>query len=212
MIVDASHAPEPVPVKSLAERVAYDNPKSKKSEPLTKTSANPKAQPKSATATKADSKDKKKAGKGKPVKKARNPRPKPKTAEELDAEMTDYWNGGAGNTATAEVAAANGAVAGDAMEEISVSEESARLASHALTQAVIATLRRTFPTIALIALCENETRFNTINCKCINTSTTFLGINPESLRIAWSMGGVAGLERPKRNKSHNCHIKSHNHR
>lgn len=105
VVVDASHAPEPAPAKSLAERVA----------------ANPKAQPKSATTTKADSKDKKGA-KGKPAKKGRNPRPKPKTAEELDAEMTDYWNGGAGgNTAATAGAAANGAAGagGDAMEEIS---------------------------------------------------------------------------------------------
>jgi len=124
VVVDASHAPEPTPVKSLAERVAYANPKSKKSEPLTKTSANPKAQPKSATAKKNDPKDKNKAGKAKPARKAKNARPKPKTAEELDAEMTDYWAGGAGAAAGGtEGAAANGATAaaGDAMEEISVS-------------------------------------------------------------------------------------------
>ena len=139
MVVDASHAPEPVPVKSLAERVAYANPKAKKSEPLTKTSANPKAQPKSATAKKADPKDKKAAQKGgKPAKKARNPRPKPKTAEELDAEMTDYWNGGAGTTAppaTAEGVATNGvAVVGDAMEEISVSRNAVQYLMHCPTR------------------------------------------------------------------------------
>lgn len=116
VIVDASHAPEPKPVKSLAERVAYANPKSKKAEPLTKTSANPKAQPKSATATKATNKDKKKDTKGKPAKKARSARPKPKTAEELDAEMTDYWAGGAGATTT-EATPAAAAPATDAMEE-----------------------------------------------------------------------------------------------
>lgn len=123
MVVDASLAPEPVQAKSLAERVAYANPKSKKSEPLTKTSANPKAQPKSATAKKADPKDKKKPGQAKPARKAKNPRPKPKTAEELDADMTDYWT--AGNTAAAapaDGATASGAATGpsDAMEEISV--------------------------------------------------------------------------------------------
>lgn len=124
MVVDASHAPEPAPVKSLADRVAYANPKSKKSEPLTKTSANPKAQPKSATTKKNDPKAKNKAGKGKPERKAKNARPKPKTAEELDAEMTDYWAGGAGPAAgAAEGSAATGAAApaADAMEEISVS-------------------------------------------------------------------------------------------
>ena len=112
-------------MKSLAERVAYANPKPRKSEPLTKTSANPKAQPKSATATKADPKDRKKAGKGKPAaKKAKNPRPKPKTAEELDAEMTDYWNSGAGAAAGAGAqgtpANVTTAAAGDVMDEISV--------------------------------------------------------------------------------------------
>lgn len=124
MVVDASLAPEPVQAKSLAERVAYANPKSKKSEPLTKTSANPKAQPKSATAKKVDPKDKKKPGQAKPARKAKNPRPKPKTAEELDADMTDYWNVGGNNAAAppADGAAATGTAAGpsDAMEEISV--------------------------------------------------------------------------------------------
>lgn len=123
VVVDASLAPEPVQAKSLAERVAYANPKSKKSEPLTKTSANPKAQPKSATAKKADPRDKKKPGQGKPARKAKNPRPKPKTAEELDADMTDYWttNSGGVAAAPAEGATATGAAAGpsDAMEEIS---------------------------------------------------------------------------------------------
>lgn len=101
VVVDASHAPEPAQAKSLAERVA----------------ANPKAQPKSATNTKADAKGKKQATKGKPARKVKNARPKPKTAEELDAEMTDYWKGTDGNTAAEPIAAA--APAGDAMEEIS---------------------------------------------------------------------------------------------
>lgn len=121
--MDAAHAPAPAPVKSLAERVAYANPKTKQSAPLTKTSANPKAQPKSATAVKVDPKNKKQAAaKGKP-KKAKNARPKPKTAEELDAEMTDYWagNNGTMNAAAGGAAAAAPAKVDDAMEEISVS-------------------------------------------------------------------------------------------
>ncbi|KIW33585.1 hypothetical protein, variant [Cladophialophora immunda] len=81
VVMDASSVPEPAPAKSLAERVA----------------ANPKAQPKSATVTKKvtakDGTKGRSAGKpGKP-KRGRNPRAKPKTAEELDAEMTDYWGG-----------------------------------------------------------------------------------------------------------------------
>lgn len=95
-------------------------------------SANPKAQPKSATATKATGKDAVKGRKGKTAtsQKARPKRSKPKTAEELDAEMTDYFN--ANNTATAtaapaEAAPANGAIIATAggddtgMDEISVS-------------------------------------------------------------------------------------------
>ncbi|OAL37148.1 hypothetical protein AYO20_03626 [Fonsecaea nubica] len=135
VVMDASSVPEPARAKSLAERVAYANPskRSGKSEPLTKTSANPKAQPKSATATKVTGKDGVKgrsAGKpGKP-KRGRNPRAKPKTAEELDAEMTDYWGGNNPSAVgtTTEPAATNGtapaANAGDdmGMEEISVSD------------------------------------------------------------------------------------------
>lgn len=123
VIVDASHVPAPAPAKSLSERVSYANQKkSNKSEPLTKTSANPKAQPKSATAKKVDTKDKKAAAKGKPQKKAKSARPKPKTAEELDAEMTDYWNNGtnAGAAPTEGATTAATATAVDAMEEISV--------------------------------------------------------------------------------------------
>ena len=131
--MDASSVPEPPPAKSLADRVAYANPiRSKQSGPLTETSSNPKAQPKSATTTKATTKAGTKArvgGRPEKTKRGRNARPKPKTAEELDAEMTDYWgnaNNAAGATATG-AAAANGtapaAAGGDdlGMDEISVS-------------------------------------------------------------------------------------------
>lgn len=102
--------------KPLSERVAYANLKNgKKSAPLTKDSANPKAQPKSAT--KAAAKDAAKGRKG-TKNKARNQRPKPKTTEELDAEMTDYFNAGASAPATAGVAAPTNGDMG--MEEISV--------------------------------------------------------------------------------------------
>ncbi|KIW44020.1 hypothetical protein, variant [Exophiala oligosperma] len=112
LVVDASSVP-PAPAKSLADRVA----------------ANPKAQPKSATAVKKDSKDGAKGRAGKPARKraARSARPKPKTAEELDAEMTDYWGGNnpSAVSAPAETAGVNGnaapaaANADDAMDEIS---------------------------------------------------------------------------------------------
>lgn len=119
--------PEPTPAKSLADRVAYANVKSlDRSAPLTKNSANPKAQPKSAATTKANTKD---AAKGKKVVKGRKGkpnRPKAKTAEELDAEMTDYFGNNNAAAAT-EAATTNGAPAAvatgdDAMDEISVSD------------------------------------------------------------------------------------------
>lgn len=124
-----------MPAKSLADRVAYGKPtRAGKSDPLTKTSANPKAQPKSATAVKkGNAKDGAKgraAGQtGKP-KRGRNPRSKPKTAEELDAEMTDYWGGNnpAATSISTNAAPTNGtapaapAVEDMGMDEISVSD------------------------------------------------------------------------------------------
>lgn len=132
MVVDASSVPQPAAPKPLAERVAYAKSKgSNKSEPLTRTSANPKAQPKSAVnVKKATAKDGAKgrgAGKDAKPKRGRNARPK-KTAEELDAEMTDYWGGNNPSaTGTTPAATANGtnpAPAGgdEAMDEISVSD------------------------------------------------------------------------------------------
>ncbi|EKG19388.1 hypothetical protein MPH_03251 [Macrophomina phaseolina MS6] len=88
VIVGASDIPAPAPKKSLNERVEQP-----------KTAA--KAQPKPATQTKAA------AAAGKAGKKRRGKgatRPKPKTAEELDAEMQDYFdssNGAAGDGDTA---------------------------------------------------------------------------------------------------------------
>ena len=131
-MVDAGSVPEPAPAKSLSDRVAYaHNPKSGSNSALTKNSANPKAQPKSAV-TKANAKD---AGKGGPAgrrgakqTRPKNSRPKAKTAEELDAEMTDYFAGNGANAGTTQVnaAAANGGAEPAAntedlgMEEISV--------------------------------------------------------------------------------------------
>lgn len=114
VVVDASSVPAPAPVKSLGERVA----------------ANPKAQPRSATSTKATAKTGAKgrvAGKpGRPQKSAKSNRPKskPKTAEELDAEMTDYFGGNNGAT-TITMTDVNGTTAtepaanGEDMDEIS---------------------------------------------------------------------------------------------
>jgi THO complex subunit 4 len=113
VVMDASSVPGPTAAKSLADRVA----------------ANPKAQPKSATAVKKDTKDGAKGRAGKPgnKKRARTARPKAKTAEELDAEMTDYWGGNNPSAvgAPTEAVATNGTTApavttgDDAMDEIS---------------------------------------------------------------------------------------------
>ncbi|MCJ1366253.1 hypothetical protein MMC16_005380, partial [Acarospora aff. strigata] len=93
VVIDASRAPPPVPVKALSERIAQ-----------------PKAQPKPATATKAtahSTSTRGGRGRGRAGRRGRNPgRPKAKTAEELDAEMVDYWDGNAAN------GAASGAEAG----------------------------------------------------------------------------------------------------
>lgn len=131
MVVEASSVSVPE-AKPLSERVAYANPKrTTKSGPLMSDSANPKAQPKSATATKATAKDGAKGRKGKnataATKKTRTQRAKPKTAEELDAEMTDYFNTNNNAAAATAGATANGATAAPAagddmgMDEISVS-------------------------------------------------------------------------------------------
>ena len=122
-------APAAATVKSLGERVAYaSGRKSGRAGPLTTTSANPKAQPKSATAKKAETTAGVRGGKAARGRgrRGRNPgRPK-KTAQELDAEMTDYMSGGAATagtngatTANAAPAATNGEDLG--MDEISVS-------------------------------------------------------------------------------------------
>lgn len=113
VIVDASRAPELPKAKSLGERVA------------------PKAQPKSATATKATSATAVRGGRAArgrgAAKRGRNAgRPKAKTAEELDADMMDYFGdnangaGAEGNAPTANGTAqptANGEDLG--MDEIS---------------------------------------------------------------------------------------------
>lgn len=139
--MDASNVPEAPAPKSLSERVAYaKSSRSHSHSPLTNASANPKAQPKSATKGNANGSTKgaaRAASRTEKPKKGRNTnRPKPKTAEELDAEMTDYFGGNInsnGGSAAAAVAdgmatgvsepAANGEDLG--MDEISVrSDES----------------------------------------------------------------------------------------
>ena len=128
--MDASNAPAPPPVKSLGERVAYAQPsKPSWSAPLTRTSANPKAQPKSATTTKANANGTGKKAANKARKRGKNAtRPKPKTVEELDADMANYYTNNGSTTMTD----ANGTMNGNAqpaatggedlgMDEISVS-------------------------------------------------------------------------------------------
>jgi len=97
VIVNAKQVPPPAPVKGLSERIAQ-----------------PKAQPKPATAAKANA-DRASTrggrGRGRGRRGQNAGRGKPKTAEELDAEMVDYFGTDAGNgTAAASTdATANGA-------------------------------------------------------------------------------------------------------
>lgn len=127
--MDASNVPEAPAPKSLSERVAYaKSSKSQSQPPLTHSSAHPRAQPKSATVTKVAANGTAKTGRATRASKSKKGR-KPKTAEELDAEMTDYWgtnaNGAPAAAATADgtatagtETAANGEDLG--MDEISV--------------------------------------------------------------------------------------------
>lgn len=131
--MDASNVPQVEAPKSLSERVAYaKSSMSKSHSPLTDSSANPRAQPKSATATKATPNGATKTGRAAArANKAKKGR-KPKTTEELDAEMTDYWgtNTNGAPAAAATAAATEGMATGTAepatngedlgMDEISV--------------------------------------------------------------------------------------------
>lgn len=77
VVLDASKAPPPEPVRGMGDRIT-----------------NPKAQPKRATAAKADSGATRGRGaRGRTGGRGgtREKRGKPKTADELDAEMTDYF-------------------------------------------------------------------------------------------------------------------------
>ena len=130
VVMDASNVAQAPASKSLSERVAYAKPnKSKSHYPLTNSSANPRAQPKSATATKATTNGAAKTGRA--AARASKPKKsrKPKTTEELDAEMTDYWGTNPNGAPAAAVAADGMATAGSepaangedlGMDEISV--------------------------------------------------------------------------------------------
>lgn len=88
VVLGAKEAPAPAPIKSLSDRVAKPR------------NAATKDKPKPATETKAAT-GKAARGRGRAGRGGRNAgRPKPKTAEELDAEMQDYFTGPAeGDTA-----------------------------------------------------------------------------------------------------------------
>ena len=93
-----------------------------------------KAQPKQVKAATATTRGATTTTRGRGTKRGRNAgRSKPKTAEELDAEMTDYFVGGTNSTGAVDGAVTNGAVVpaaagGDDMgvDEISVRADAAR--------------------------------------------------------------------------------------
>lgn len=97
VVMDASNVPQVEAPKPLSERVA----------------ANPRAQPKSATATKATSNTATKTGRAAARASKSKKGRKPKTAEELDAEMTDYWGTNTNGAPTA-AAATDGMATGGA--------------------------------------------------------------------------------------------------
>jgi len=85
VILGAKDAPLPTAAKGLGDRIAQPKPAQKaQPKPATETKV------KAAKATKARGKRGRNAGRG-----------KPKTAEELDAEMVDYFDNGANGPAAA---------------------------------------------------------------------------------------------------------------
>ncbi|CEL03540.1 Putative RNA annealing protein Yra1 [Aspergillus calidoustus] len=105
VVVDASHAPEVPAPKPLGDRVAQG-----------------KSKPKPATNAKAANTAAGKKGRGGRRPGARTNRPKPKTAEELDAEMDDYFIT-SGDVAPANVpAAANVAPQQAAGDDVGMAE------------------------------------------------------------------------------------------
>ncbi|KAK5165436.1 RNA-binding RNA annealing protein [Saxophila tyrrhenica] len=104
LVVGATEVPKAPAPKGLADRVAQQ-PKS---------AAREKNKPKTSVAAAATTNG---ATKTKAKKPARSGRPKKKTAEELDAEMMDYFGGEAPatTTTTAQPAAATTTTGGDAM-------------------------------------------------------------------------------------------------
>ena len=108
-LVDAEHAPVPAAPKTLNDRVS--KPKTEKDKP------------KPATAPKAAADKKSVRGRGRARGRGGRStvtRTKPKTADELDQEMTDYWNNGQpapGDTAMATNGGAVQPAAADGMED-----------------------------------------------------------------------------------------------
>jgi len=82
VILSAKDVPPPAPVKSLSDRVSQPKNAAK-------------AQPKPATAAKTNDRKASTRGRGKTARGRNAGRGKPKTADELDAEMADYFDGGA---------------------------------------------------------------------------------------------------------------------
>ncbi|KAL8667364.1 MAG: hypothetical protein Q9168_007270, partial [Polycauliona sp. 1 TL-2023] len=96
VVLDATKAVAAVPAKGLSDRIT--NNKGPKAASGAKAAAN-------GAATRDSTR-----GRGRGGRKGRNPRAKPKTADELDAEMTDYFDTNAANGTGADGAATNGAV------------------------------------------------------------------------------------------------------
>ncbi len=129
VVVDASRAP-PVEKKGMSDRVRLASSLMLSNYSADNRISKPRVQPKQAGAARTSETSARGAtrgARGGRVRRGRTAgRPKAKTAEELDAEMTDYFVGGSGHAATEAngAAAPNGAAAAatgeEAMDEISV--------------------------------------------------------------------------------------------
>lgn len=101
VIVNAAQAVQAAPIKALGDRIAKPKPAAK-------------AQPKSAGTGAAPAEG---AGRGRNKRKGKSGKPKTKTAEELDAEMVDYFAPEAtGVTGEANSAAPSGAAPAAAVQ------------------------------------------------------------------------------------------------
>ncbi|KAL8989588.1 MAG: hypothetical protein Q9169_008328, partial [Polycauliona sp. 2 TL-2023] len=114
VVLDATKAVAAVPAKGLSDRITYDSPlihMESQSLTFSRNNKGPKAANGAKATTNGTTTRDSTRGRGRGGRRGRNAgRTKPKTADELDAEMTDYFDTNAANGAGTDGAATNGAV------------------------------------------------------------------------------------------------------